>query len=106
MDAQLARVATTLISCEHTKTTVGGAFTYPSLHHTLKQISSIESIIKYTRTEQRMRLLLLQYHHSVYPFQIANTTYHCTSDLKRRDGEASSSHEALEPLRVSVLTIA
>ena len=41
----------------------------------------------------------------MYPFQIANTTYHCTCDLKRRDGEASSSHEALEPLRVSVLTI-
>ena len=94
------------MSCEYTKTTVGGAFTYPSLHHTLKQISSIESIIKYTRTEQRMRLLLLQYHHSVYPFQIVNTTYHCTSNLKRIDGQASSSHEALEPLRVSVLTIA
>ena len=42
----------------------------------------------------------------MYPFQIANTTYHCTSNLKRIDGQASSSHEALEPLRVSVLTIA
>ena len=106
MDAQLAREATTLMNCEYTKNTVGSVFTYPSLHHTLKQISSIESIIKYTRTEQRMRLLLLQYQYSVYPFQIANTTYHCTSDLKRRDGEASSTLEALEPLRVSVLTIA
>ena len=42
----------------------------------------------------------------MYPFQIVNTTYHCTSNLKRIDGQASSSHEALEPLRVSVLTIA
>ena len=53
-----------------------------------------------------MRQLPLQYQYSVYPFQIANTTYHCTSDLKRRDGEASSTLEALEPLRVNVLTIA
>ena len=39
------------MSCEYTKNTVGSVFTYPSLRHTLKQTSSIESIIEYTRKE-------------------------------------------------------
>ena len=53
-----------------------------------------------------MRQLLLQDQYSVYPSQIAITMHYRNSHLKRRDEEASSSLEALEPLSGSTLTIA
>lgn len=53
-----------------------------------------------------MRQLLLQDQYSVYPSQVTTTMHYRNSHLKRRDEEASSSLEALEPLSGSTLTIA